>query len=259
MKNTIIMAGAVTLSLLGTGCATKKYVAKTIAPVEQRVTGTENKNQEQDKAIATQGTEIQELDRDLSRTKEQLKDTDNKATQAGLAAKAADQKADGARVAADSAQQSASGARSFAEQGLDRLGRTVDGLNRFSMAKSETVLFAVNKDTLSDEAKQHLDDLAKQATGMDRYVIEVQGFTDKTGPASYNDMLSQRRAQAVARYLAIEYKVPVRNMTMLGEGYAQPVADDKTSDGRKQNRRVEVKLWVPEASPTKTVATAQDQ
>jgi OOP family OmpA-OmpF porin len=258
MKN-IMMASAVTLSLLGTGCATKKYVTKTVAPVEQRVTGTENKNQEQDKAIASQGNEIQELDRDLSHTKEQLKDTDNKATEAGLAAKAADQKADGARNAADSAQQSATGARTFAEQGLDRLGRTVDGLNKFSMAKSETVLFNVNRDTLSPEAKQQLDDLAKQATSMDRYVIEVQGFTDKTGPASYNDMLSQRRAESVARYLAVQYKVPVRNITMLGEGYAQPVADDKTSTGRKQNRRVEVKLWVPEASAAKTMATAQDQ
>jgi len=255
----IMMAGAVTLSLLGTGCATKKYVAKTVAPVEQRVTGTENKNQEQDKTIATQGNEIQELDRDLSHTKEQLKDTDNKATQAGLAAKAADQKADGAKLAADSAQQSATGARTFAEQGLDRLGRTVDGLNKYTMAKSETVLFGVNKDTLSDEGKQQLDELAKQASGMDRYVVEIQGFTDKTGPASYNDMLSQRRAEAVARYLSIQYKVPVRNITMLGEGYATPVADDKTSTGRKQNRRVEVKLWVPEVTSSKTIATAQDQ
>jgi len=259
MKNTLIMAGAVGLSLLGTGCATKKYGAKTVAPVEQRVTGTENKNQEQDKTIASQGTEIQELDRDLSHTKEQLKDTDNKATQAGLAAKAADQKADGARTAADSAQQSANGARTFAEQGLDRLGRTVDGLNKFSMAKSETVLFGVNKDNLSDDAKQQLEELAKQATTMDRYIIEVQGFTDKTGPVSYNEMLSQRRAEAVARYLSIQYKVPVRNITLLGEGYAAPVADDKTRDGRKQNRRVEVKLWVPEAASAKTVATAQEQ
>jgi hypothetical protein len=40
---------------------------------------------------------------------------------------------------------------------------------------------------------------------------------------------------------------------MLGEGYAQPVADDHTRDGRKQNRRVEVKLWVPEAATAKSI------
>lgn len=259
MRNTATMAAAVALSLLGTGCATKKYVAKSIAPVEQRVSGTENKNAEQDKQIASQGTEIQELDRDLSRTKEKLTDTDNKANQANLAAKAADQKADGAQQAANGAQQSANNAKTFAEQGLDRLGRTVDSMNKFQMVKSETVLFGVNKESLTDESRQQLDDLAKQAAAMDRYVIEIQGFTDKTGPADYNDMLSERRAEAVARYLSIQYKIPVRNITMLGEGYAQPVADDKTRDGRKQNRRVEVKLWVPETQAAKNVATGPGQ
>jgi len=258
-----MMAGAVALSLLGTGCATKKYVAKTIAPVEARVTGTENKNAEQDKTIASQGTEIQELDRDLSRTKEKLNDTDTKATQAGQAAKVADQKADSAQQAANGAQQTATTARSSADQaqqGVDRLGRTVESMNKFTMVKSETVLFGVNKDTLSPDAKTQLEDLAKQASTMDRFVVEVQGYTDKTGPASYNDMLSERRAQAVARFLAAEYKIPVRNISMLGEGYAQPVADDKTRDGRKQNRRVEVRLWVPETSATgKAVATAPGQ
>jgi OOP family OmpA-OmpF porin len=259
MKHLAIVAGAVALSMLGTGCATKKYVAKSIAPIDQRVTGTETKNTEQDKSIASQGTEIQELDRDLSRTKEKLNDTDNRANQGIQAAKAADQKADGARQAADSAQQSANGAKTFAEQGLDRLGRTVDTMNKFQMTKSETVLFKVNDSKLTDDAKQALDELAKQATSMDRYVIEVQGFTDKTGNPAYNDMLSQRRAEAVARYLTNQYKIPVRNITMLGEGYAQPVADDKTRDGRKQNRRVEVKLWVPENAAGKMQSTGPGQ
>ena len=254
-----MMAGAVALTLAGTGCATKKYVAKTVAPVETRVTGTETKNAEQDKTIASQGNEIQELDRDLSRTKEKLNDTDNKANQGIQAAKAADQKAGDARQAADGAQQSANNAKTFAEQGLDRLGRTVDGMNKFQMTKSETVLFKVNDYKLTDDAKQQLDDLAKQATSMDRYVIELQGFTDKTGNMSYNDMLSQRRAEAVARYLTNQYKIPVRNITMLGEGYAQPVADDKTRDGRKQNRRVEIKLWVPETAAGKMAASGPGQ
>src|SRR5271155_5146062 len=110
MKSTLLVAGAVTLSLLGTGCATKKYVAKTIAPVEQRVTGTETKNTEQDKQIAAQGTEIQDLDKDLSRTKERWGDVDARADQAGQAAKAADQKAGNAQQSADGARQAADGA-----------------------------------------------------------------------------------------------------------------------------------------------------
>ncbi len=255
MKMTGMMAGAIALSLLGTGCATHKYVAKTVDPVEQQVKAVEAKNADQDKQLTTQGGEIQEMDRSLSQTKEKLSDTDNKATQAGQAAQAADQKATGAQRSADSAQQAANGAKTFAEQGLDRLGHTVEGMNKYQMAKSTAVLFGVNRDTLTPEAKQQLDEIANQTNGLDRYVIEVQGFTDKTGPASYNEILSQRRAEAVARYLTNEHKVPVRAISMLGEGYAQPVANDKTRDGRKQNRRVEVKLWVPEAG-SKTVASA---
>jgi OOP family OmpA-OmpF porin len=248
MKLTSMLASAIVLSLVGTGCATKKYVAKTIAPVEQRVGGTETKNTEQDKTLSTHGTQIEEMDRGLSATKEKLSDTDAKATQAGQAAKAADQKADGAKQAADGAQRSADGARTYAEQGLDRLGHTVESMNKYQMTKSETVLFGFNRDTLTDEGKAQLDELAKQAGGLDRYVIEVQGFTDKVGSPTYNESLSERRAQAVARYLANQYKIPVRAISMLGSGYAQPVADDKTRDGRKMNRRVEVRLWVPESS-----------
>lgn len=259
MKITSTMAGVVALSLLSTACATKKYVAKTIEPVQQRVSATETKNAEQDKAIASQGTEIQELDRDLSRTKEKVSDADTKATQAGEAAKAADQKADGAQQAANGAQQAASNTKMFAEQGFDRLGRAIDSMNKYNLAKQATVLFGVNQWTLNNDGRQQLSDLAKQMSGMDRYVVEVQGFTDKTGPASYNDMLSQRRAEAVARYLTIEFKVPVRNMTMLGEGYAEPVANDGTREGRKQNRRVEVRLWVPQTAPVAPAAGGDPQ
>ena len=255
MKITGMMTGALALSLLGTGCATKKYVAKTVAPVEQRVSGTETKNGEQDKQIAGQGTQIQELDTDLSRTKEKLSDTDNKATQAGEAAKAADQKATAAQQSADGAQQAADGARTFAEQGLNRMDQTVQSMNKFQMVKSEAVLFAFNSDKLTSDGKAQLDDFANQVKGVDRFVVEVQGFTDKSGSTVYNETLSEARAQAVARYLTNQYQIPIRSISMLGSGYALPVADDKTRDGRKMNRRVEVRLWIPENQVNKS-ATA---
>lgn len=244
MNITTKIATIAALSLLGTGCATKKYVAQTVAPIDARVTGTEGKNAEQDKQIAEHGKSIEEMDRGLSRTKEQLKDTDNKATAAGEAAAKADQKADGAWKAAD-------GAKSLAQQGLDanaQLARTVDAMNKYQVLKSETVLFAFNQAKLTDDAKSQLEELAKSTDGLDRYIVEVQGFTDKTGSPVANERLSEMRAQEVARYLANEYKIPVRSISMLGSGYAMPVADDKTRDGRKQNRRVEVRLYVPEAA-----------
>lgn len=257
MMFTTKIAAIAALSLGITGCATKKYVAQTVAPIDARVTGTETKNSEQDKMIADHGKGIDELDKGLSRTREQLKDTDAKAMAANDAAAKADQKADGAWKAAD-------GAKNLAQQGLDttaQLARTVDAMNKFQVLKSETVLFKVNQSTLTDDAKAQIEELAKSAGGLDRFVIEVQGFTDKTGSVSINERLSQQRAQEVARYLANEYKIPVRSISLLGSGYAQPVADDKTREGRKLNRRVEVRLFVPEAASasTKLSAKAGDQ
>jgi len=244
-------------SLLITGCATKKYVAQTVAPIDARVTSDEAKNDakntEQDKQIAEHGKSIEELDRSVSRTWEQLKDTDGKATAANEAAAKADQKADGAWKAAD-------GAKSLAQQGLDanaQLARTVDAMNKYQVLKSETVLFAVNQYSLTEDAKSQLEELAKSAGGLDRFVIEVQGFTDKTGTPTLNERLSQQRAQEVARYLANEYKIPVRSISLLGSGYALPVADDKTREGRKLNRRVEVRLFVPEAATASKALTAK--
>jgi outer membrane protein OmpA-like peptidoglycan-associated protein len=257
MRTTILTAGALALSLLGTGCvATHEYVAKTIAPVEQRVSGTEAKNTDQDKQLTDHATQIADLDKDASLTKEKLRDTDAKASQAGEAAKMADQKAGAAQQSADGAKQAADGARTFAEQGLSKLDLSMQAMNKFQVLKSDNILFDFNKDTLTAEGKAQLDDLAHQATGLDRYVIELQGFTDKTGSPTYNETLSEARVQTVARYLANEYQIPVRNISMLGAGYARPVADDKTREGRKMNRRVEVKLWIPESENGKTLASS---
>ena len=132
------------------------------------------------------------------------------------------------------------------------MGQTVQAMNKFQIAKSEAVLFAFNSDKLTTEGKSQLDGLANQAKAMDRFVVEVQGFTDKSGDVSYNEKLSEARAQAVTRYLVNQYEIPIRSISMLGSGYARPVADDKTRDGRKMNRRVEVRVWVPENEANKS-------
>jgi len=266
MRTTMITASLALGLLGGTGCATHKYVAKSIAPVETHVSAVETKNDaknaDQDKTIADQGGQITELDRNLSRTKEQLTDTDSKATNAGQAAQEANQSAQQASQAAGSAQRTADTARTSADQanqGVTRLERTMDAMNKYQMTTTSTVLFAVNSAKLTADGKKELDDFAKQADGLQRYVIEVQGFTDRTGPTSVNEALSQARAEEVARYLANEHQIPVRSIATLGSGYALPVADDKTREGRKQNRRVEVRLFVPEASSGSTVvAQAQE-
>jgi outer membrane protein OmpA-like peptidoglycan-associated protein len=257
-----MMAGAALLSLAGTGCvATHKYVAKTISPVESRVSATEAKNTDQDKQLADHAKDLDSLTTDLSRTKERVTDADAKAVAAGQSAQRAGERADNAQKAADGAERSAEGAQRAADRGLQRsdvIEKNMVAMNKFDMAKSVTILFTVNQAKLNDDAKADLDEIAKMTDGRDRYIIEVQGFTDKTGSPLTNEQLSQARAAAVARYLANEHKIPVRSITTLGSGYALPVADDKTREGRKQNRRVEVRLFVPETTTSSnTVASAQ--
>ncbi len=245
MKTSILIAGSLALSLLGTGCATKKYVAKSIAPVEQRVTTAEAKNTEQDTKIAGNTTQIDAVDKDLSRTKERLTDTDAKAVAAGNAAAAADAKASAAASAASAADakgQQGIEAGTTAAKNVDTLREDVRN-GKFKMTKSDTVLFGFNRKSLSDEAKAQLDTFVQSLDGVSRYVVEIQGFTDKTGSAVYNDELSQERAQAVARYLA-SHKVPLRNITMLGTGVAD--GDQKTREERAQGRKVDVRIYVPE-------------
>ena len=245
MKTSILIAGSLALSLLGTGCATKKYVAKSIAPVEQRVSTAEAKNTEQDTKLAANASQIDAVDKDLSRTKERLTDTDSKAVAAANAAAAADAKASAAASAASAADakgQQGIQVGTTAAKSVDTLREDVRN-GKFKMTKSDTVLFGFNRKTLSDEAKAQLDSFVQSLDGVSRYVVEIQGFKDKNGSAVYNDELSQERAEAVARYLA-SHKVPLRNITMLGTGVAE--GDQKTREERAQGRKVDVLIYVPE-------------
>jgi outer membrane protein OmpA-like peptidoglycan-associated protein len=220
-------------------------VAKTIAPVEQRVTGVEGKNTEQDTKIAANATQIDAVDKDLSRTKERVTDADAKAVAAASAAAAADAKAvaaANAAMAADGKGQKGIETGTMAAKSVDTLREDVRA-GKFKMTKADTVLFGFNRKTLSDEAKAQLDSFAQSVDGLSRYVVEVQGFTDKVGSPVYNDELSQERAQAVARYLANK-KIPLRNITLLGSGPAE--GEQKTRDERAQSRKVDVRVFVPE-------------
>lgn len=135
-----------------------------------------------------------------------------------------------------------------ADQALRDIAATdqrVSSLDDYDVVNTTTVFFAVNKADLSAEAKAALDELAAKAPGAKNYMVEVQGFTDSTGDFDKNLELSQRRANAVVQYLAVKHNVPLRRITTpMGYGSTQAVADDKTAEGRAQNRRVEVRVLV---------------
>lgn len=99
------------------------------------------------------------------------------------------------------------------------------------------VHFDFDKATLKDSARSVLDDAASQITAAGASPVSITGYTDSTGPAAYNQGLSERRANSVKAYL--EGK-GVGNVSASGAGEANPVADNGTKDGRAQNRRVEI-------------------
>jgi outer membrane protein OmpA-like peptidoglycan-associated protein len=131
----------------------------------------------------------------------------------------------------------------LAREEAERANARISALDNYTVLDTVTVTFAVNKAILTPEAQKALDDLAAKAASMKGYAIEITGYTDVTGNAERNRVLSERRANAVTRYLADTHNIPLRRIvTPLGYGQARPTADNTTPEGRAQNRRVEVKL-----------------
>jgi OOP family OmpA-OmpF porin len=101
--------------------------------------------------------------------------------------------------------------------------------------------FDFDKAVLKPEAKAKLDDLAAKAKEINLEVVIAIGHTDSIGTDTYNQKLSERRAGAVKAYLVSQGVEPNRVYTE-GKGEKNPVADNKSSSGRSQNRRVEIEV-----------------
>ena len=121
----------------------------------------------------------------------------------------------------------------------------ISALDDYLVQDSANIYFKVNSTVISPEDRRALDELAQKAGTTKGYVIEIAGFADSTGDVARNRVLSQQRADAVVRYLQDNHDIPLRRMiTPYGYGAARPVADNTTQEGRRQNRRVEVKILV---------------
>ncbi len=114
-------------------------------------------------------------------------------------------------------------------------------------AVAEKVTFAAdaffdfNKADLKPEAKAKLDDLVDKTKGINLEVIIAVGHTDSVGSDEYNQRLSVRRSEAVKAYL-VSKGVESNRVYTEGKGEKQPVADNKTSEGRAKNRRTEIEV-----------------
>ncbi len=103
------------------------------------------------------------------------------------------------------------------------------------------VLFDFDKAVLKPDGKSKLDDLAAKVKDINLEVVIAIGHTDSIGSDAYNQKLSVRRAESVKAYLVSKGVEPNRIYTE-GKGEKQPVASNKTKDGRQKNRRVEIEI-----------------
>ncbi|AYM96068.1 OOP family OmpA-OmpF porin [Acidovorax sp. 62] len=101
--------------------------------------------------------------------------------------------------------------------------------------------FDFDKSVLKAEGKAKLDDLVSKVKDINLEVIIAVGHTDSVGSDAYNQKLSVRRSEAVKAYL-VSKGIEKNRVYTEGKGEKQPVADNKTAEGRAKNRRVEIEV-----------------
>lgn len=199
-RQNLALTAVMLTALAGWGCATKKYVAGEVGQVGVRVDGVQTQVEDAQTKIKVHEGRI----------------TKNEA---------------------DTAQ-----ASKTAQQALERAvaaGRLAEGKLLYETVLSDDkVKFGFDKAALSDEAKAALDAFASQLKTENRNVyVEVQGHTDNVGGELYNEKLGKQRAEVVEEYLA-KQGIPLFRIESISYGESEPVADNKTREGRAQNRRV---------------------
>ena len=243
-RNILVFVGALAaLSVASVGCATKKHVREAIAPVQNQVNQTQSQVTSLQKQTDDQKQAIGDLDRQVATADEKAVEAGRKATEAADAAAKANaaaaeaaQRADGANSLAQQAQQSAT----RVDQKLENV---MENVTNYKLVATEQIHFGFNRSNLSKDEQAKLDDAAQKITGMKNYVLEVQGYADRSGDKGYNRELSRKRADTVVHYLAVERNIPLRSIRELGVGSDFPDADNKTTAARKENRRVDIKIY----------------
>ncbi|MGA3078549.1 MAG: OmpA family protein [Bryobacteraceae bacterium] len=238
MTRITLSAGFLVATLLTGGCATKKYVQTTTAPIQAKVdqVGDQtNKN----------GQQIQQTRTDLTAN---INGVDEKA-QNGISA---------AKEQAMTAQNSAQNAMNRANQAADLAGKDseeirslrtqVSNLDDYKQVSDLTIPFGFNKYTLTPKDREDLDNMVANASKNKRYFIAVEGFTDRVGSRQYNEALSRKRADAVTAYLVAKHDIPIYRIHMIGLGPEKPLDDGRTRAARAKNRRVEIKVFSADES-----------
>lgn len=236
MKQILATTCVLTGVLFAGGCATKKYVRNTTAPIQAKVDQVGDQSNKNAQNIDQTRGEVKQVDEraqsGISAAKEQAMTAQNRANEAQTRANEAASKADQANA----------GVTKNTEE-INNLRQVVSNLDDYKLQTEVTVPFRFDKYALTPDAKQQLDTLAEAVKRDKRYFIAVEGYTDRTGSASYNEGLSRRRADSVVQYLVAKHDIPIYRIHMIGLGSQKPVEEGRGRAARAKNRRVEVKLF----------------
>jgi len=226
MKKTMFVMSCFALTLaVAPACATKKFVRTEVSQVNDKVT--------------TMDKSLEETQERVRVAEGRITEVDAKAAQAGQAAQVADKNAAAAQQTGTQAMEVGKTAVARAEA-IEVASRKLIFETVLSDDKAK---FAYNRATLSDEAKAEIDAMVSQLKEQKSAIwVEIEGHTDNTGDAAYNQALGLARAEAVKRYLYEQHQVPLHKMNAISFGEEKPVMDNKTRANREQNRRVVIKV-----------------
>jgi outer membrane protein OmpA-like peptidoglycan-associated protein len=236
------------LSLMTIGCATKKFVREEVGKSEVKLGADVGRVEG---ALTEEKARTTVLNEQLGQTKVAVQQADNRAGEAANLARTAQGRADEGVTKATQAQTRADEAHTAAGQAMvkadetgSRLTRLWSNRNKRVPGDTVAILFRFDKSDLDDRGQTALLDVAKQLQDNPNLVVELEGYTDSVGAMPYNVQLSQRRSEAVRRFL-VEKGIEMHRIHSIGLGDIKPSADNGTPKGREQNRRVVVRFFAP--------------
>jgi len=224
-KALIVMSMVAFAAVASSACATKGYVRNQVGQVSGKV---------------------DTLSSALEQTQERTRQNETRIGEVDTKAGAAQSAADTAGTAAGAADTKAIAAGDVARTAMTRAEEVDKAVKRivFEVVLSEDQgNFRFANAALPDTSKARIDEVVTQLKADPKGAyFEIEGHTDNVGDAAYNERLGMERADAVKRYLYEQHQIPLHRMNVISYGEGKPAADNKTREGRAQNRRVVIRI-----------------
>jgi outer membrane protein OmpA-like peptidoglycan-associated protein len=226
MRKALLVLSLLAFGAAGsTACATKGFVRNQVNQVSGKVDSlsqsleqTQERTRQNEARIAEVDTKADNAATSATRAQESATAADGKATQAGETARMAGEKVEAVSTA------------------MNRVVMTV-------VLSEDKGGFKFNAIDLPEDAKASIDQAIRQQLDNPKGAFfEIEGHTDSTGPESINERIGMERAETVKRYLYETHQIPLHRINTISYGESKPVGDNKTRDGRAQNRRIVIRI-----------------